>query len=73
METGRAKYIEELGLQTAALGESPYVFAATATSCDGLGGRAASMQEGTDSRETDEQDWTLHILTPQRSLLLVVV
>ena len=30
------------------------------------------MQEGTDSRETDEQDWTLHILTPQGACSLLL-
>jgi type IV pilus assembly protein PilA len=44
-QQGGAKYIEELGLQTSASGTSPYTFAATNTSCDGLGGRASDITQ----------------------------
>jgi type IV pilus assembly protein PilA len=44
-QDGGARLIEELALGSAALGNSPYTFASTATSCQGLGGRAASATQ----------------------------
>jgi type IV pilus assembly protein PilA len=44
-QDGGAKLIEELALGAAATGTAPYTFNSTATSCDGLGGRAAGLTQ----------------------------